>query len=142
MAVATWGSLQAGSLSPLLAHGELRYMLFMPYGWRRQHAAAQRHPTILFLHGAGSMNNHRNLRKQGMCRRLLDPETAKAMPFIVVLPITPVKGGWPPWFQGVMSLLGDVLGGLGGDPARVYALGQSMGGNGAWLLAAAHPEHF
>lgn len=141
----TLESLQAGRLSQVLElePGGLRYMVFLPRAWRKPDAggggAEDKHPTILFLHGAGSMNNHVNLRNQSIVRRVSELED---MPFIVILPITPAKGGWEPWLNATMRLLDSLLGGLGGDPLRVYVLGQSMGGHGAWLLAAAHADRF
>merc|ERR1712228_1057413 len=53
-------------------------------------------------------------------------------------------GGWHrgTCFESCIHLLDMITADFGGDPSRVYALGASMGGGGAWALAGKHPERF
>merc|ERR1712232_737179 len=44
--------------------------------------------------------------------------------------------------KDVMSILDMVQADLGGDPKRTYVTGQSMGGNGAWKIAAQYRGRF
>jgi predicted peptidase len=119
----------------------IRYMLFMPKDWKREDVGAKTYPVILFMHGAGGVNNEPNIRGQSMGARLSDPPRAGRMPFIVVLPVTPSRG-WQQMFPACMDLLDLVHAQLGGNPEQTYALGQSMGGNGAWMVGATYPERF
>eukprot|EP00928_Gymnodinium_smaydae_P062810 TRINITY_DN46582_c0_g1_i1.p1 TRINITY_DN46582_c0_g1~~TRINITY_DN46582_c0_g1_i1.p1 ORF type:complete len:279 (+),score=36.35 TRINITY_DN46582_c0_g1_i1:46-882(+) len=139
--VASHSALEAGKLSPLLEHEGTRYMLFMPSTWTSADAGTQKHPVILFMHGAGGVNNEPNIRGQSMGRRLSSSDSAASMPFIVLLPVTPSRG-WEQLFEPSMKILDVVMSTLGGDPSRMYVLGQSMGGNGAWLMGATYPEKF
>ena len=76
-----------------------------------------------------------------------------SFPFIAIVPQCPqecaMANHWlSSTLQGVTALLRDWVltppseGGLGGDRARVYLAGQSMGGHGAWIYAAQQPRLF
>ena len=67
-------------------------------------------------------------------------ESRPDFPFILVSPQNPDRSGWNP--DKLNALLDSVLATYHVDPDRVYLTGASMGGNGAWALAAAHPEKF
>ena len=45
-------------------------------------------------------------------------------------------------FDSILALLDKLVPELGADPKRITLAGQSMGGNGAWMLAAKAPERF
>jgi len=141
------GALRAGQLSPLFelrAEGGavgVRYMLFMPGTWSPADAGSGKHPVILFLHGAGGVDNEPNVRGQSMGRLLGTPEFASSFPFIALVPILPSRG-WEQLFPALLPMLDMVNAELGGDPARTIAMGQSMGGNGAWHISAKHPDRF
>lgn len=73
---------------------------------------------------------------------------AASFPFIVLIPQCPVEcaeqNHWlPGTLQSVTALTRQwIFPHLGGDAARVYLAGQSMGGHGAWTYAAQEPHFF
>jgi hypothetical protein len=116
------------------SHAGLDYLVYTPNGYYR---SFQRWPAILFLHGAGAVGHDINrVRREGLCRRV---EEKGSLPFVVVAPQAPV-GGWDA--EALDDLLDEVLRQYRIDEDQVYLTGQSMGGYGAWAMAAAHPERF
>ena len=119
-----------------------RYMVYLPKTWAAKSAAVH-HPVLLFLHGRGGVKSEANIRGQSLTKMLLesDPQLfgpwsdRDGFPFIVLIPMA----GQPDWqtqFPSLLSLVAMAHNELHGDPARTYLTGQSMGGNGAWHLAA------
>lgn len=144
--IATLESLKAGQVSALLEHSGIRYMLFVPSAWQRTDANSKKHPVILFLHGGGCCNNEQGVRGSSFAKQLSQP-TADQFPFIAVLPVAtpgPPSLGWMrgTCFQSYIDLVDMITADLGGDPCRIYALGESMGGGGVWALAGTCPERF
>ena len=118
---------------PLSSPG-LDYLLYLPDGYYRSFT---RWPLILYLHGSGSAGRDvSRVKRDGMARRL---EEKEGIPFIVVAPQSP-QIGWN--VEALDPLLHEVLGRYRVDTDRVYLTGSSMGGYGAWAMAAAHPEWF
>jgi predicted peptidase len=117
---------------------ERPYLLYTP-------AAAAIHPAtrlplILFLHGSGERGDDPAAIKQwGLPREL---ETRPAFPGWVLSPLCPANLRWTDLDAEVMALLDAVLDATQADPRRVYLTGFSMGGQGAWHLAVAHPDRF
>jgi predicted peptidase len=103
-------------------------------------------PVILFLHGGGDggSDNERQLAVglgPAIVRRLA---AGQEVPFLVVFPQCPRFRIWslPEVERATLAVLDDAIGRYGGDPRRVALVGNSMGGFGAWALAARHPERF
>ncbi len=97
-------------------------------------------PTILFLHGRGEFgDNPEDLFLTG-----LPPYVAERpeFPFIVIAPQCPWKTWWPELADEIDQLLNFCLRTYPVDPRRLYLTGLSMGGFGAWYLAARWPERF
>jgi predicted peptidase len=112
----------------------LRYLVQLP----QQVDTSSRWPLILFLHGAGERGDDlEKLKRHG------PPKIAAAdptFPFIVVSPLCP-EGGW--WESAELApLLDEVVARYPVDPDRVYLTGLSMGGFGAFDLAARVPDRF
>ncbi len=121
-----------------------QFMVFRPSSWSEEAVAAgKKWPVLLFLHGAGGVKNPDNVRGQSLTRMLLNPEyvQANAVEHIVLMPVAPARD-WNKHFERVMALVSMSIAELGGDQSRVALAGQSMGGNGAWMLAAQHPQTF
>lgn len=116
-----------------------RYQVYLPPDWTPD----RNWPVILFLHGAGERGADGLIQTEvGMgeaIRRHRD-----RFPFIVVFPQVP-EGRW--WTEPEMQQLAFLalersVAKFHGDPQRIYLTGLSMGGYGAWLLAAEHPDRF
>ncbi|RXZ78817.1 phospholipase [Paenibacillaceae bacterium] len=110
------------------------YNLFIP-----DHYDAQKEwPIILFLHGIKrrgadpSMLNHYGLLKIA--------ENSPDFNFLVLAPQCPALAYWPAVRHEVLALLDQVMADYRVDEKKVYLTGFSMGGHGAWDLAA-HASH-
>ena len=100
-------------------------------------------PIILFLHGRGERGSEGMWQTQiGLAQQLRDhPER---WPFIVVMPQCPQRHFWtdPEMLQMAMAALEQEQHEFHSDPDRVYLMGLSLGGYGAWELAKDYPRHW
>lgn len=101
-----------------------------PRGW----------PVVLYLHGGAERGRDpRTLLRHDLPRRLArDP----AFPFVVVAPQCPGRTTWADHLDDLVAVAHAVARTQGGDARRVGVTGASMGGTGAWLVAAHAPEVF
>ena len=115
----------------------LRYLLYLPRDYDA--GSGRRWPLILYLHG-GSLrgDDPDTVRTWGVPARA---ERDPSFPFIVVAPQTARGTLWTDT-QALVALLDEVQARHAVDPHRVYLTGHSMGGDGTWYLAWAHPERF
>ena len=113
---------------------KLDYLLFLPDGYAN---SDKPWPLILFLHGAGESGHDLAKVKIHGPPKIVESKTD--FPFIVVSPQSPGRG-WNP--DALKGLLDDILANYRVDHDRVYLTGLSMGGYGAWTLAAAYPDYF
>lgn len=136
---------------------DLRYLLSLPEGYQPQ--ARNRWPLVLYLHGGAVGGDTLEwVATEGLPHMV---EEGRRFPFVLVSPQCPIgpaailseligrsiedrtaEHGWNRCLDRLELLLGEVSGGYAIDPARVYLVGLSMGGFGAWALAAAHPAAF
>jgi predicted peptidase len=143
---------QRGKLVEMSRRG-LAFELFLPANW----SPDQLHPVIVFLHGRGESGGFDVTNAQSLPLQLLTNQSfTSTFPFIAIVPQCPamcarVNHWTPKTLQSTTALLrewvlaSDAAGAtptLGGDRARVYLAGQSMGGHGAWLYAAQQPRLF
>lgn len=116
-------------------YGHLEYV---PPGYE---AGTDKHPIILFLHGAGESgdgvtNLFGAMTAHGPAKLINQGDTYFAdSGFLVFAPQSP--GGWDQ--NQVHNLLGYIAANFRVDPRRVYITGLSMGGGGTWNYAAARP---
>lgn len=95
---------------------------------------------MLFLHGSGERGTDLELLKlYGIPRVLLE---GADFPFIVVSPQCPPHTVWANELDALRALVDNVIQEHRVDRTRIYLTGLSMGGNGAWHLAADHPFLF
>lgn len=114
------------------------YLLYLPEGYDA--APARRWPLILFLHGSGERGSDLDaVRSIGLPPVV---ERNPAFPFIVIAPQCPLDSDWTLELDAVAALLEHVVASEAVDARRVYLTGMSMGGRGAWQLAARMPERF
>lgn len=119
-----------------------KYSVFLPQGYSPDKLV----PVILFLHGAGEAGN------DGVKPQLVGLGPAvrareASFPFLVVFPqasdrVPATFGSWlpdQPDGDRALAILDAVQREYAIDPQRVYLTGISVGANGVWHLAAAHP---
>jgi predicted peptidase len=119
------------------------YVLYVPEG----HDKSKPIPVILFLHGAGESKNGGKMPiEQGLCNGHIQKQI-KRFPCIVVVPQAEEKnailGRWhadSPDGKRAIAMLDKTIQDYNGDTKRIYLTGLSMGGFGAWSMAAAYPE--
>jgi predicted peptidase len=99
-------------------------------------------PVILFLHGAGERGDdgfpQTDVGIGHAIRR-----NHRRVPAIVVMPQCRPNEGWVgPMAAMALHCLETTSREYHLDPHRIYLTGLSLGGNGAWLLAAQYPDRF
>jgi predicted peptidase len=135
----------------------IRYLLFVPKNYK---ADGDKQPLMLFLHGLGECSNDdlSSVKVHGPAK-IVDGKPD--FPFVVVTPQCPpppgynpdapaarkseelielVRRAWKP--EELIQLVDHVESKLNIDRKRVYVTGLSMGGYGAWRLAASYPDRF
>lgn len=118
---------------------EYRFRVFTPKGWSNK----KKSPVILFLHGAGERGDDNLAQTRvGIGPAILRQQ--ESLPFIVVLPQCPRNRWWtePDMQAQALKALDQTVKELNGDPKRTYLTGLSMGGYGAWVMAAGNPSMF
>ena len=132
------------------SNGAMPYRLFVPKNYEPQ----RRYPLILWLHGAGGRGTENEAQIAGDqipgTQTWTTPERQAEHPAFVLAPQT--NSLWwvadrsspelSPDLAQVVEILDAVTSKYPIDAKRVYALGQSMGGKGAWILVSNKPELF
>jgi predicted peptidase len=117
------------------SHATLRYLVHEPPGW-----GGEPRSLVLFLHGSGERGDDvARVCTQGLPRAI---ERGKNVPFVAVSPQCPAGMTWTALLSPLRELLDAVVQSLRIDARRIYLTGISMGGFGAWQLAAHLPERF
>ena len=103
---------------------------------------AERYPLLLFLHGSGERGDELVLvRRHGPPKLVLGAFRPLYLdPFLIVSPQCPAGEEWSA--EVLAAVLEEACAAWRVDEGRVYLTGLSLGGSGAWRLAAAHPERF
>jgi predicted peptidase len=116
----------------------LPYLLHLPPGYGKNRR--RKWPLILFLHGAGQRGYEvEEIKKHGIPKIV---EQQADFPFITVSPQCPPEVWWVTKLEALNTLLDEVIAAYAVDTNRLYLTGLSMGGYGAWHLAAQYPERF
>lgn len=109
------------------------FLIYLPAGYDRRPW-----PLVVFLHGAGERGNDPNvLRRWGPFDAV---ESNIEMPAVIVGPQCLPGGEWEP--DSVVRFVEHAASTYQVDRERIYIIGYSMGGYGAWRTAAAHPKLF
>jgi len=139
---------------------EMPYRLFLPPNYNPE----KKYPLVLYLHGAGSRGNDNLKQLRSWVAGWMDDEVQQKNPCIILMPQCPVKQKWVnvPWKNGsykmedipvskpmelAKNILDKVVLEKAVDKKRIYVMGCSMGGYGAWnftmryhkIIAAAVP---
>ncbi|HWQ52184.1 MAG TPA: PHB depolymerase family esterase [Bryobacteraceae bacterium] len=122
-----------------LGGAEIKYSVFIPH----DHDGLRERAAILFLHGAGETGDD-GVRPAEVGIGPAIRQREREFPFIVVFPQSRRRS----WQHGgadaadAMAVLADVEAIWRIDARRVHLTGISMGGYGAWSLAAAYPQRW
>ena len=128
---------------------ELRYRLAVPPGYD----STKRYPLVVILHGAAGLGDDNARQFNGGNRvpaATLTSVTNQAQyPCFVFAPQCPRGDGWTAGSTNARNAGNLTLAALWAlrrefniDPDRIYLVGLSMGGSGAWEMAARHPTLF
>jgi len=114
------------------------YCVFVPPDYKPDRAW----PVVLFLHGSGERGDDGFLQTEiGVGRALR--RNYRQIPAIVVMPQCRPGQLWVgPMAVLALRCLEETSREYRLDPQRIYLTGLSMGGHGAWLLAASLPDRF
>lgn len=136
-----------------------RYRLLHPETTDGNGRTGERHPLVLFLHGAGERGSDNTRQLKYLPTWLADPALRRRHPCFVLAPQCRMDERWVDvsWadatstqqpahatldLAAATAALDDVIACEQVDPARIYLTGLSMGGFGTWDLAARMPERF
>ncbi|WP_406699051.1 redoxin domain-containing protein [Singulisphaera sp. Ch08] len=118
---------------------ESKYCIFIPRGYEGKSPT----PTILFLHGSGYVGSDGRKQLTGALADAIKHHEDE-FPFLTIFPQSQ-EGGWQAGSADgmrAMAILDAVSLDYAVDLGRVYLTGLSMGGEGVWSLAAAHPKRW
>jgi predicted peptidase len=132
---------QSGLLTRTVTVGNhsYTYQVYVPFALRGQKNV----PVILFLHGIGQRGEGGFVPVQGAAA-VFARQYLERVPAVVLLPQCKKGRYWhdPEMERMVMAEIEQTARDFGADEKRLYLTGVSMGGFGAWHMAAAHPEKF
>ncbi len=113
----------------------VRYLTYLPKSYAPKGEPV---PLLVFLHGSGESGQ--DIEKVKVWGPPAMIEKGVDFPFIVISPQSATPRGWNA--ELLKGMLDDVLSRYNVDRKRIYLTGLSMGGFGAWELAARYPEVF
>ena len=121
-----------------VGHDTYKYRVYVPPAY----SPAETWPIVLFLHGTGDRGSDGvKPTREGLGPAIR--KTPSAFPAIVVFPQARRGHFWDrEMIAQAVAALDASTAEFHGDPDRTYLTGLSMGGNGAWFLAAAQPQRF
>ena len=129
------------------------YRLFLPTNYNPR----KKYPLVLSFHGAGSRGNDNLKQLRPWVAGWMDKEFQKENSCIILMPQCPKKQQWVnvPWKEGSYKLndiqlskpmklakeiFDKVVKENAVDKERIYVMGVSMGGYGAWNFVMNYPE--
>ena len=141
MTPVTAGERATGLLSRTVSVGNssYSYQVYVPAGLKQ----GEKVPVIVFLHGIGQRGEGGFVPSQGGAG-LMVRSYMERMPAIVVLPQCRRGRYWndSDMTEMVMATLDKSVAEFNGDSERLYLIGVSMGGYGAWHVASQYPGKF
>lgn len=115
---------------------DLKYLIYTPDGYA---SSGETYPLVVWLHGGDQGGTDiEKVRSSGIPKLI---EDGKQFPFLVFSPQNPSEELLYP-IEKVESALEEVLSKYRIDRSRVYVVGFSRGGFGAWAMAEQFPETF
>ena len=108
-------------------------------GYPSSYAKGNKHPIIIFLHGAGSRGEDIEILRGNPYFKITSRH--ENFPFISIAPQCS-KNTWFDHFENLQRLTAEILTYDFADPDKIYLMGASMGGYATWQLAMSMPETF
>lgn len=127
---------QVAMTSTATVKNDLNYLIYTPDTYATSN---ETYPLVVWLHGGDQGGNDIEKVKSSGLPKLI--EEGKQFPFLVFSPQNPSEELLYP-IEKVKSALDEVIAKHRVDPARIYVVGYSRGGFGAWALAEQFPETF
>ena len=123
-----------------LTGGALSALISLPHEYNDDTVSPKRWPLVFFLHG----RDERGSDLEAILRYGVPPVVLGRpdFPFITLSPQLPDGHDWVDYHAELFAMLRYATANLAVDPQCVYLTGLSMGGRGAWRLAAERPELF
>ncbi len=103
------------------------------------YSVGQQYPVILLLHGAGGRGKDIHVLMNNPYFKITGQKTD--FPFVSVAPLCSANT-WFDMFEQLKKLVYQIAAKEFADKERIYLMGASMGGYGAWQLAMSMPEFF
>lgn len=133
---------------------QLPYRFLKPSGYDSQ----KKYPLVLFFHGAGERGTENNAQLTHVVSIFATPENRRQYPCFAVAPQCPTDQQWvdvpwngersllpekPSWPMALsVKMIEELEKKYSIDAKRIYVMGLSMGGYGAWDAVARYPETF
>ncbi|OHV76882.1 alpha/beta fold hydrolase [Rhizobium sp. LCM 4573] len=133
------GAANAGQValtSSASVKNDLNYLLYTPDGYE---TSTEPYPLVIWLHGGDQGGSDIEKVKSSGIPKLI--EDGKQFPFLVFSPQNPSEELLYP-IEKVESALEEVISKYRVDRSRIYVVGFSRGGFGAWAMAEQFPEKF
>lgn len=132
---------------------KMSYRLFLPANYNPN----EKYPLLLYFHGAGSRGDDNIKQLRSWVAGWMDKNVQKKNPCIILIPQCPIKQKWVdvPWKKGSYSIkeisiskpmelakniFDKVVKENSVDKKRIYVMGCSMGGYGAWNFLMRYPK--
>ncbi|WP_246627673.1 prolyl oligopeptidase family serine peptidase [Paenibacillus solanacearum] len=116
---------------------KINYLLSFPEGYGEDEEV--KWGLIIFLHGMNMRGEDvTKLKSYG----IFGIGQGLSLPFVIAVPQCPSESYWNMERDAVMALVTELTTNHRIDSSRIYLIGYSMGGYGAWDLAINYPETF
>ena len=127
---------QLAAKSSASIKSDLNYLMYTPDDYA---SSGQAYPLVVWLHGGDQGGTDIEKVKSSGIPKLI--EDGKTFPFLVFSPQNPSEELLYP-IEKVEAVLEEVMSKYRVDRARVYVMGFSRGGFGAWAMAEQFPDKF